>query len=88
MNHLRDRVPHMADGLCQYAHQFNNKVLICKVRLTPVSPASLDVQNVMLFMWFQLFIMFTITRYAFSYIFSILLSVSHVSRGAMKEAER
>uniref|UniRef100_A0A8C7Y7P0 Si:ch211-11n16.2 n=1 Tax=Oryzias sinensis TaxID=183150 RepID=A0A8C7Y7P0_9TELE len=30
MNHLRDRVPHMADGLCQYAHQFNNKVLICK----------------------------------------------------------
>lgn len=35
MNHLRDRVPHMADGLCQYAHQYNNKVLICKVRLTP-----------------------------------------------------
>lgn len=33
MNHLRDRVPHMADGLCQYAHQYNNKVLICKVRL-------------------------------------------------------
>lgn len=33
MNHLRDRVPHMADGLCQYVHQFNNKVLICKVRL-------------------------------------------------------
>jgi len=31
MNHLRDRVPHMADGLCQYAHQYNNKVLICKV---------------------------------------------------------
>uniref|UniRef100_A0A8C6T3U0 Si:ch211-11n16.2 n=1 Tax=Neogobius melanostomus TaxID=47308 RepID=A0A8C6T3U0_9GOBI len=30
MNHLRDRVPHMADGLCQFAHQFNNKVLICK----------------------------------------------------------
>uniref|UniRef100_I3KIM9 Si:ch211-11n16.2 n=1 Tax=Oreochromis niloticus TaxID=8128 RepID=I3KIM9_ORENI len=30
MNHLRDRVPHMADGLCQYAHQYNNKVLICK----------------------------------------------------------
>lgn len=34
MNHLRDRVPHSADGLCQYAHQYNNKVLICKVRLT------------------------------------------------------
>lgn len=34
MNHLKDRVPHMADGLCQYAHQYNNKVLICKVRLT------------------------------------------------------
>lgn len=33
MNHLRDRVAHMADGLCQYAHQYNNKVLICKVRL-------------------------------------------------------
>lgn len=33
MNHLRDRVPHMADGLCQYAHQYNNKVLICKVRI-------------------------------------------------------
>uniref|UniRef100_A0A1A8FT93 FYVE-type domain-containing protein n=3 Tax=Nothobranchius TaxID=28779 RepID=A0A1A8FT93_9TELE len=30
MNHLRDRVPHMADGLCQYAHQYSNKVLICK----------------------------------------------------------
>lgn len=30
MNHLRDRVPHMADGLCQFAHQYNNKVLICK----------------------------------------------------------
>ncbi|KAM6958807.1 zinc finger FYVE domain-containing protein 1 [Aplochiton taeniatus] len=30
MNHLKDRVPHMADGLCQYAHQYNNKVLICK----------------------------------------------------------
>lgn len=25
----------MADGLCQYAHQFNNKVLICKVRAAP-----------------------------------------------------
>lgn len=33
MNHLKDRVPHMADGLCQFAHQFNNKVLICKVNL-------------------------------------------------------
>lgn len=33
MNHLRDRVPHMADGLCQFAHQYNNKVLICKVSL-------------------------------------------------------
>lgn len=35
MNHLRDRVPHMADGLCQYAHQYNNKVIICKVKLIP-----------------------------------------------------
>lgn len=33
MNHLKDRVPHMADGLCQFAHQYNNKVLICKVSL-------------------------------------------------------
>lgn len=32
MNHQKDGVPHMADGLCQYAHQYNNKVLICKVR--------------------------------------------------------
>lgn len=31
MNHQKDRVPHVADGLCQYAHQYNNKVLICKV---------------------------------------------------------
>lgn len=30
MNHRKDGVPHMADGLCQYAHQYNNKVLICK----------------------------------------------------------
>ncbi|GAA6111332.1 zinc finger FYVE domain-containing protein 1 isoform X1, partial [Tachysurus ichikawai] len=30
MNHQKDRVPHMADGLCQYTHQYNNKVLICK----------------------------------------------------------
>ncbi|XP_066518536.1 zinc finger FYVE domain-containing protein 1 isoform X2 [Hoplias malabaricus] len=30
MNHQKDRVPHMAEGLCQYAHQYNNKVLICK----------------------------------------------------------
>ncbi|XP_061073816.1 zinc finger FYVE domain-containing protein 1 [Conger conger] len=30
MNHLKDGLPHRADGLCQYAHQYNNKVLICK----------------------------------------------------------
>ncbi|GLD65668.1 zinc finger FYVE domain-containing protein 1-like protein [Lates japonicus] len=46
MNHLRDRVPHMADGLCQYAHQFNNKVLICKrgreVIVVPKTSASTD----------------------------------------------
>ncbi|XP_039624056.1 zinc finger FYVE domain-containing protein 1 [Polypterus senegalus] len=30
MNHLKDHIPHVADGLCQYTHQFNNKVLICK----------------------------------------------------------
>lgn len=41
MNHLRDRVPHMADGLCQYVHQYNNKVLICKVRPPPASVAEL-----------------------------------------------
>ncbi|XP_061137430.1 zinc finger FYVE domain-containing protein 1 isoform X1 [Syngnathus typhle] len=50
MNHLRDRVPHMADGLCQYAHQYNNKVLICKrcyeggreVTVVPKTSASAD----------------------------------------------
>ncbi|CAG06442.1 unnamed protein product, partial [Tetraodon nigroviridis] len=50
MNHLRDRVPHMADGLCQYAHQYNNKVLICKrcyeggreVIVVPKTSASTD----------------------------------------------
>ncbi|XP_076138483.1 zinc finger FYVE domain-containing protein 1 [Alosa pseudoharengus] len=30
MNHQKDGVHHRADGLCQYAHQYNNKVLICK----------------------------------------------------------
>uniref|UniRef100_A0AAY4CEQ8 FYVE-type domain-containing protein n=1 Tax=Denticeps clupeoides TaxID=299321 RepID=A0AAY4CEQ8_9TELE len=30
MNHQKDGVPHRADGLCQYIHQYNNKVLICK----------------------------------------------------------
>ncbi|XP_060798156.1 zinc finger FYVE domain-containing protein 1-like [Neoarius graeffei] len=30
LNHQKDRMPHMADGLCQYTHQYNNKVLICK----------------------------------------------------------
>ncbi|XP_023689288.1 zinc finger FYVE domain-containing protein 1 [Paramormyrops kingsleyae] len=30
MNHLKDGIPHSGDGLCQYAHQYNNKVLICK----------------------------------------------------------
>uniref|UniRef100_A0A667Y8G2 Si:ch211-11n16.2 n=1 Tax=Myripristis murdjan TaxID=586833 RepID=A0A667Y8G2_9TELE len=50
MNHLRDRVPHMADGLCQYSHQYNNKVLICKrcyeggreVIVVPKTSASCD----------------------------------------------
>ncbi|XP_077398137.1 zinc finger FYVE domain-containing protein 1 [Festucalex cinctus] len=50
MNHLRDRVPHMADGLCHYAHQYNNKVLICKrcyeggreVTVVPKTSASSD----------------------------------------------
>ncbi|XP_077579248.1 zinc finger FYVE domain-containing protein 1 isoform X1 [Stigmatopora nigra] len=50
MNHLRDRVPHKADGLCQYAHQYNNKVLICKrcyeggreVTVMPKTSASSD----------------------------------------------
>lgn len=46
MNHLKDRVPHMADGLCQFAHQYNNKVLICKVSLTSnlISLSTLDDQ--------------------------------------------
>lgn len=56
MNHLRDRIPHMADGLCQFAHQFNNKVLICKrcyeggreVIVVPKTSASTDNQ------WFGL----------------------------------
>ncbi|XP_018418482.1 PREDICTED: zinc finger FYVE domain-containing protein 1-like isoform X1 [Nanorana parkeri] len=30
MNHMKDGVPHQADGLCQFAHEYNNKVLICK----------------------------------------------------------
>ncbi|KAM3911292.1 zinc finger FYVE domain-containing protein 1-like [Leptodactylus fuscus] len=30
MNHFKDGVPHQVDGLCQYAHEYNNKVLICK----------------------------------------------------------
>ncbi|XP_036414787.1 zinc finger FYVE domain-containing protein 1 [Colossoma macropomum] len=50
MNHQKDRVPHMADGLCQYAHQYNNKVLICKrcyeggreVIVVPKTSASTD----------------------------------------------
>ncbi|KAM8854050.1 zinc finger FYVE domain-containing protein 1 [Synchiropus picturatus] len=56
MNHQRDRVPHMADGLCQYAHQYNNKVLVCKrcyeggreVIVVPKTSASSDNQ------WFGL----------------------------------
>ncbi|XP_017578615.1 zinc finger FYVE domain-containing protein 1 [Pygocentrus nattereri] len=50
MNHQKDRVPHMADGLCQYAHQYSNKVLICKrcyeggreVIVVPKTSASTD----------------------------------------------
>ncbi|XP_076000034.1 zinc finger FYVE domain-containing protein 1 [Genypterus blacodes] len=50
MNHLRDRVPHMADGQCQYANQYNNKVHICKrcyeggreVIVVPKTSASTD----------------------------------------------
>ncbi|XP_030632525.1 zinc finger FYVE domain-containing protein 1 [Chanos chanos] len=50
MNHQKDGVPHMADGLCQYAHQYNNKVLICKrcyeggreVIVVPKTSASAD----------------------------------------------
>ncbi|KAM8954188.1 zinc finger FYVE domain-containing protein 1-like isoform 3-T3 [Pelodytes ibericus] len=30
MNHLKDGVPHQAEGLCQFAHEYGNKVLICK----------------------------------------------------------
>ncbi|KAM4696302.1 LOW QUALITY PROTEIN: zinc finger FYVE domain-containing protein 1-like [Rhinophrynus dorsalis] len=50
MNHMRDGVPHQADGLCQFAHEYNNKVLICKrcyeggqeVMVIPKSVASTD----------------------------------------------
>ncbi|XP_060712149.1 zinc finger FYVE domain-containing protein 1 [Hemiscyllium ocellatum] len=31
MNHLKDNVPHQATGRCRYMHQYNNKVLICRV---------------------------------------------------------
>ncbi|XP_056118426.1 zinc finger FYVE domain-containing protein 1 [Rhinichthys klamathensis goyatoka] len=52
MNHQKDAVPHVADGLCQYAHQYNNKVLICKrcyeggkeVIVIPKTTASTDNQ--------------------------------------------
>ncbi|KAG8448744.1 hypothetical protein GDO86_015710, partial [Hymenochirus boettgeri] len=30
MNHLKDGVPHQANSLCQFVHEYNNKVLICK----------------------------------------------------------
>ncbi|XP_072285515.1 zinc finger FYVE domain-containing protein 1-like [Pyxicephalus adspersus] len=30
MNHMKDGAPHQADGLCQFAHEYNNKVFICK----------------------------------------------------------
>ncbi|XP_069064189.1 zinc finger FYVE domain-containing protein 1-like isoform X1 [Pleurodeles waltl] len=30
MNHLKDNIPHQADSLCQFTHQYNNRVLICK----------------------------------------------------------
>ncbi|XP_072405581.1 zinc finger FYVE domain-containing protein 1 isoform X3 [Chiloscyllium punctatum] len=31
MNHMKDNVPHQATGRCRYMHQYNNKVLICRV---------------------------------------------------------
>ncbi|XP_063287134.1 zinc finger FYVE domain-containing protein 1-like isoform X2 [Pelobates fuscus] len=30
MNHLKDGVPHQAEGLCQFAHEYSNKVYICR----------------------------------------------------------
>ncbi|KAE8585588.1 hypothetical protein XENTR_v10021368 [Xenopus tropicalis] len=30
MNHLKDGVPHEANSLCQYTHEYANKVFICK----------------------------------------------------------
>uniref|UniRef100_UPI00398F878E zinc finger FYVE domain-containing protein 1-like n=1 Tax=Pristiophorus japonicus TaxID=55135 RepID=UPI00398F878E len=56
MNHLKDRVPHLAVGRCRYTHQYNNKVLICRmcyergleVIVVPKTSASTDSQ------WFGL----------------------------------
>ncbi|XP_072346122.1 zinc finger FYVE domain-containing protein 1 isoform X1 [Scyliorhinus torazame] len=31
MNHLKDNVAHTAKSRCRYTHQYNNKVLICRV---------------------------------------------------------
>lgn len=64
MNHLRDRVPHMADGLCQYSHQYNNKVLICKVRQADRHKHTHCVVPIF-WLWFELFFsnFDTITKY-------------------------
>ncbi|XP_067875018.1 zinc finger FYVE domain-containing protein 1 isoform X2 [Heterodontus francisci] len=50
MNHLKDNVPHRATGRCRYTHQYNNKVLICRmcyergleVTVNPKTAASTD----------------------------------------------
>ncbi|XP_067831032.1 zinc finger FYVE domain-containing protein 1 isoform X2 [Heptranchias perlo] len=56
MNHLKDNIPHLAGGRCRYSHQYNNKVLICRmcyergleVTVVPKTSASTDSQ------WFGL----------------------------------
>lgn len=76
MNHLRDRVPHMADGLCQYAHQYNNKVLICKVRML--------FNTCLLKIVFKFYFWVLKKNILKCFAYSLL----HISSDAMKEAER
>lgn len=76
MNHLRDRVPHMADGLCQYAHQYNNKVLICKVRLL------FKFCSINHFLKKELFLSLK------KHLIHFACPLFHITSAAMKEAER
>lgn len=98
MNHLRDRVPHMAEGLCQYAHQYNNKVLICKVRLT-ADTRSLGEQGSSSVLVGSAFVLVVSRCVLFHFPLNctfhaalkscpICFSAFHVFSGATKEAER